>query len=151
MDITGIDLDADMLSVARSRAPELSWHLGDLATVELGVGTFDMVVMAGNVMIFLRPGSEAAVVANLAQCLAPHGLLVAGFQLGTRAWSLDEYDAWAAGGGLALEDRWSTWDRRPWHRAAGYVVSAHRRVRPDDCATDAVAGIGSSSNSHEAT
>lgn len=125
MDVTGIDLDADMLGVARSRAPELRWHLGDLTTLELEAGSFDMVVMAGNVMIFLRPGSEAAAVANLARCLAPHGLLVAGFQLGTRAWSLDEYDAWAAGAGLSLKQRWSTWDRRPWHPAAGYAVSVH--------------------------
>src|SRR6478672_5819503 len=43
---------------------------------------FDVVLLAGNVLIFLAaPGSEAAVVQNMARHLAPGGALVAGFQL----------------------------------------------------------------------
>ena len=37
---------------------------------------FDAIVLAGNVMIFLAPGSEATVVANLARHLTPGGALV---------------------------------------------------------------------------
>ena len=50
----------------RPYAERLNWVLADLATVDLGRG-FDAIVMAGNVMIFLAPGSEGQVVANLAR------------------------------------------------------------------------------------
>jgi SAM-dependent methyltransferase len=80
IDVVGVDLDASMLDVARSKAPRLQWVHADLADVDLG-RTFDVVVMAGNVMIFLAPGTEGAVVANLARHLGPGGRLVAGFSV----------------------------------------------------------------------
>ena len=58
--------------------------------------------MAGNVMIFLAPGSEAAVVANLASHLEPGGVLIAGFQLQPGRLSIDEYDAHCSAAGLTL-------------------------------------------------
>ena len=64
VDVAGVDLDAGLLGAARAKAPELSWHLADLTTVDLG-RVFDVVVLAGNVMIFLAPGTEGAVLANL--------------------------------------------------------------------------------------
>ena len=50
-------------------------------------------------MIFVAPGTEGAVVHNLAARLAPGGVLVCGFQLTGRL-ALDEYDAMAAAAGL---------------------------------------------------
>src|SRR5439155_1269983 len=78
----------------RRKAPALDWRLADLATVELGRG-FDVVLAAGNVLLLLTPGTEGAVVANLARHLRPGGLLVAGFQLRMREGQigLDGYDA----------------------------------------------------------
>ena len=84
-----------------------------------------VVVAAGNVMIFLAPGSERGVVAQLAARLAPGGLLVAGFQLNTGRLTLDRYDEYAAAAGLELVDRWSTWDRAPFV-GDDYAVSVHR-------------------------
>ena len=80
IEVTGVDIDPEMLGTARAKAPDSDWRLADLATVDLG-RTFDAIVLAGNVMIFLAPGSEPAVVANLARHLAPRGVLIAGFQL----------------------------------------------------------------------
>ena len=85
-------------------------------------------VAAGNVMIFLAPGSEAAVVAALARHLEPGGLLIAGFQL-TSGLGLDRYDEVAAAAGLTLDARWSTWSRDPFvagTAGADYAVSVHR-------------------------
>src|SRR5437762_12901640 len=79
-DVVGLDIDPEMLATARAKAPDVRWELGDLASIDLG-RTFDLVAMAGNVMIFLAPGSEGAVLANLARQLAPGGRIVAGFQL----------------------------------------------------------------------
>jgi chemotaxis methyl-accepting protein methylase len=62
------------------KALSVGWHLADLATVNLG-RSFDVIVMAGNVMIFLSPGSETAVVENMARHLREDRLLVAGFHV----------------------------------------------------------------------
>src|SRR5215470_7991335 len=65
IDVVGVDLDAAMLAVARRKAPHLPWYAGDITTIELTMPEasaqrrlFDAVVLAGNVMIFLAPGSE---------------------------------------------------------------------------------------------
>ncbi len=53
------------------------WGLQDLATLALP-RRFDLVVAAGNVMVFLAEGSEPEVVGRLAAHLVPDGLLVCG-------------------------------------------------------------------------
>lgn len=128
VEIVGVDLDEVMLSQARKKAPHLDWRLGDLSRIDLGK-QFDMVVMAGNVMIFLTPGSEAATLANMARHLKPNGLLVAAFELTPRTWthmSTERYDNLAAQAGLTRVARWSTWDQAPWHVGDSYAVSVHR-------------------------
>jgi SAM-dependent methyltransferase len=130
VDVVGVDLDPAMLEIAKAKGPELPWMQGDLADVDLDLGrVFDVVVMAGNVMVFLAPGTEGRVVANLARHLAPGGALVAGFQLDEGRLDLSTYDALCAGAGLALEHRWATWDRRPWVEGGSYAVSVHRAER----------------------
>ncbi len=100
------------------------WVEGDLAQVDLG-RRFDVVVLAGNVMIYLEPGSEATVVANLARHLEPGGALVAGFALEPGRYDLASYDAHARAAGLVLAERWATWDRQP-YEGGSYAVSVHR-------------------------
>jgi SAM-dependent methyltransferase len=129
-DAVGVDLDPSMLEKARSKSPGVPWLEGDLAGVDLG-RRFDVVVMAGNVMIYLALGTEAAVVANMARHLVPGGALVAGFQLDPGRLDLATYDAHAAAAGLILEDRFATWDRDPYTGGA-YAVSVHRGARSED-------------------
>jgi 2-polyprenyl-3-methyl-5-hydroxy-6-metoxy-1,4-benzoquinol methylase len=125
--VVGIDSDATMLHTARAKAPELTWLHADLVEMDSHVGTeFDVVVAAGNVMIFLAPGSEGSVVDQLATRLAPDGLLVSGFRLNTGRLTLERYDEYAAAEGLELVHRWSTWDRKPFD-GDDYAVSAHAR------------------------
>jgi hypothetical protein len=78
-------------------------------------------------MIFLTPGTEGAVLANMARHLAGGGLLVAGFQLQQRGLTVERFDALAAEAGLALHERFSTWDRDPWIAGGGYAVSVMRK------------------------
>jgi SAM-dependent methyltransferase len=125
VEVVGADIDAEMLRTARRKAPGVDWVLADLATVDLG-RTFDAIVMAGNVMIFLTPGTEGAVVANMARHLAPGGVLIAGFQLQPGRLSIERYDKIAAGDGLVLAERWATWDREAWVPGGEYAVSVHR-------------------------
>ena len=127
-EVVGVDLDPEMLDTARAKAPELEWHLADLLDADLN-RSFDLVALPGNVMIFLNPGTEADVVANMARPLAAGGRLVAGFQLGEGRYRLADFDTAAASVGLELEHRWSTWDRKPFVAdGAEYAVSVHRRA-----------------------
>jgi SAM-dependent methyltransferase len=125
VEAVGVDLDARMLDTARRKAPHLTWVEHDLASVDLG-RQFDVVVMAGNVMIFLAPGSEAMVVARMAAHLHPGGRLISGFQLGQNL-GLDAYDRAAADAGLTPDGRYSTWDGDPFESGGGYAVSVHRK------------------------
>ncbi|MEO8457375.1 MAG: class I SAM-dependent methyltransferase [Chloroflexota bacterium] len=126
LDVVGVDIDAEMLDTAKRKSPDVEWRLADLATVDLG-RTFEAIVMAGNVMIFLEPGTETAVVANMANHLAPGGRLIAGFQLQPGRLSIDRYDAAAKAAGLALEERWATWDKQLWVVGGDYAVSVHAK------------------------
>lgn len=125
IDVVGVDLDAGMLATARAAQPELAWVEGDLATVELEPVSFDLVVMAGNVLLFTPPGTESAVVANLARALEPGGRLVAGFSLVPGRYDTARYDADCAAAGLQLAARWSTWARGPVRDGDVYAVSVH--------------------------
>tara|TARA_B100001029_G_scaffold174094_1_gene173788 strand:- start:1182 stop:1757 length:576 start_codon:yes stop_codon:yes gene_type:complete len=125
VEVVGVDLDENMLSVARGNAPNLPWVKGDLVNLDLE-RKFDVVVLAGNVMIFLAPDTEEMVVRRMADHLRPTGLLVAGFSIKPGGFGVDEYEIAAAGAGLTRAGRWSTWERAPYCEG-DYVVSIHRR------------------------
>jgi SAM-dependent methyltransferase len=133
--VAGIDRDADMIQAARQKAPTLDWFEQNIASYTIPDRAdpaqprrFDAIVMAGNVMIFVDPGTEAHVVANLAHHLALGGKLIAGFQLHPGGLDVRRYDAYAARAGLIFVERWATWDRLPWSEASDYAVSVHQRV-----------------------
>ena len=132
LDVEGADLDDDLLRVARRLAPTLPWHHADLATMSLD-RRFDVVVMAGNVLLFCRPEVRSDIVANLARHVEPAGRLIAGFSLERRsdALTLEAYEAAAQQCGLQLEDRWSTWERSPFSDGDRYGVTVFRRPSPD--------------------
>lgn len=129
LSVAAVDADPEMLGAARDKAPELSWARCDLADendlTATVPGPFDLILLAGNVMIFLAPGTEQQVLANLAARLAPDGLLVAGFSL-TGDLTPTRYDALASAAGLRLTHRWATWQREPFAHG-DYAVSVHRR------------------------
>ena len=127
LEVVGVDIDPEMLATAKRAAPGVEWLVADLATVDLE-RTFEAVVMAGNVMIFVAPGSEGDVLENMARHLADGGLLVAGFQLQAGRLSVAQYDELAAAAGLELADRWATWDRKAWRADGDYAVSVHREA-----------------------
>jgi SAM-dependent methyltransferase len=127
IDVVGVDLDGAMLGVARAKAPHIPWIEADLSDLDID-RTFDAIVMAGNVMIFVTPGTEGAVVANLGRHLRADGVLVAGFSVVAGGLSLDGYDRLAADAGLVLADRWATWARDPFVSGGDYAVTVHRRT-----------------------
>lgn len=127
IEVVGVDVDEQMLATARKLAPELEWRQGDLASTELGRDEFDVAVLAGNVLIFTAPGTNGAVLANVSSALRPGGRMIAGFSLQPGGYDLATLDADATTAGLALAERFGTWDREP-HTGGNYAVSVFVRA-----------------------
>lgn len=125
-DVTGVDVDEVLVEEARATHPGPTWLVADLADLDLGE-TFDVVVTAGNVMVFLAPGTERQVVASLARHVAEDGALVLGFRLDWH-YGLVDLDADLAAAGFAVEQRSATWDLRPLGDAPDFAVTIARRV-----------------------
>ena len=130
-DVVGVDVDPSMVAVAQERAPQVEWHVADLAALDLG-RTFDVVVSGGNVFPFLGLDVLPAALESIAAHLVPESYLVAGFGLdadhlppGGPLVPLGAYDDACAAAGLTLEVRYDGWDSSPW-TDSGYHVSVHR-------------------------
>ena len=128
-EVVGTDVDTGMLAEAARKAPEIEWHLGNLADIDLG-RSFAAVAMAGNVILFVEPADRPAVIANMSTLLRDGAVLVAGFQLsrsGGRRVTVDEWDRWTSANGLVLIERFATWAEDEWTNEADYAVSVHRK------------------------
>lgn len=129
-DVTGVDVDPVLVAAARQDHPGPTWLEGDLATLDLG-RTFDAIVVAGNVMVFLAPGSERRVLARLRAHLDDGGRLVLGFRLDLH-YGVADLDADLAAVGLALEHRFATWDLEPFGPDADFAVTLARPTPEGD-------------------
>lgn len=132
-DVVGVDVDEAMVRVARAEAPALDWRLGDLAGLDLGE-RFDVVLLAGNTVPLLEPGTLGEVCGRLAAHTTYSGSVVCGFGLDPAhlpgdcpVTPLAEVDAAMAAAGLVPVARFGTWDSGDFHDGDGYVVTVHRR------------------------
>jgi len=134
--VVGADRDAGLIGIARDRYPGPIFLNSDLLalTPELLVGaggpaSFDVIVLAGNVMVYLAPGSERDVLGVLRGLVVPGGAIVTGFHT-DRDYTVRALDEDAAAAGLVLEHRFATWHLAPWVPEADWAVTVLRR--PDD-------------------
>lgn len=130
--VVGVDVDPVLVAAAVEDHPGPRWLVADLAELDLpalGVPEpFDAVVCAGNVLVFVAPGTERDVLRRLAAHLVPDGFAVIGFAT-DRDYGLESFDADLRDAGFVLEHRFATWDLRPWHDGADFAVSVLRRPR----------------------
>lgn len=126
VEVVGVDLDPDLLARARRRAPELEWHRSDLVSMDLG-RTFDLVVLAGNVIGFVEPDDRPAATRACARHVAPGGHLIIGNQLRPDWPTADDLESWSALEGLVPVDRLGGWDGEP--PGGDFVVSVVGRPR----------------------
>ncbi|TJZ77069.1 class I SAM-dependent methyltransferase [Rhodococcus oryzae] len=123
--VTAVDLDPVLVEAARAH-PELTVHQADLAELDLPGETFDAIIAAGNVLIFLEPGTERTVLQRFAAHLADGGVLVTGFATDYR-YTVRDFDADLEAAGLVFEQRFATWDLRPWRPDATWAVTVARK------------------------
>jgi SAM-dependent methyltransferase len=89
------------------------------------VGTFDLAVLVGNVMVFLAEGTERSVLARVRDLLAPSGRALLGFHLeavkaGSRTYPADEFVADVESAGMRVVHRFGTYELH--EPADGYAV-----------------------------
>jgi SAM-dependent methyltransferase len=131
--VIGADRDAGLVSIAAERYPGPLFLAADLLTLTppslAAAGApvmFDVIVLAGNVLVYLAPGTERRVLRVLAGLLVPGGRIVAGFAT-DRDYRVADLDLDAAAVGLTLEHRFATWHLDPWSDGADWAVSVLRR------------------------
>jgi 2-polyprenyl-3-methyl-5-hydroxy-6-metoxy-1,4-benzoquinol methylase len=124
--VVGVDVDPVLIAAAEEDHPGPTWVVADLAELDLDTEAFDAAVIAGNVMVFVAPGSERDVLTRVAAHVKPDGVVVVGFRLdGT--YRLDTFDADLGSAGLQVEQRFATWDLRPMTDDADFAVTVARR------------------------
>lgn len=127
--VLGVDRSARLIEVAREYFPGVRYEVRDL--LELGPTALvaaglpeqaDIVVLAGNVMPCLAPGTERDVLANLLGLLREGGQLVLGFRT-DREYLVSDLERHQRELGLAEMHRFSDWQLAPWRDDAPWIVS----------------------------
>lgn len=127
--VVGVDADPVLIAAAETDHPGPRWLVADLTDLDLAAAgeddPFDGAVLAGNVMVFLAPGTEADALRRVAAHVRPDGFVVTGFHT-NRELSLETFDRAVAQAGLRHEHRFATWDLRAWHDEADFAVTVLR-------------------------
>ncbi len=129
----GVDRDAGLVRIAADRYPGPTFVTADLLALTPallgrtgGPTTFDVIVLAGNVLVYVAPGTERTVLEVLAGLLAPDGRIVAGFAT-DRDYTVDHLDRDAESAELTVEHRFATWHLDRWTDSADWAVTVLRR------------------------
>lgn len=129
--VVAVDADPELVAAAEVDHPGPTYAVADLAALDLDGPRFDLVVCAGNVMVFLAEGSERRVLERLRDHTVPGGRIVIGFRRES-SYPYDQFDADVVAAGLRLEHRFATWGLDPFSSAADFAVSVLRVVGPVD-------------------
>ncbi len=131
--VVGVDRDRALVDVAVASHPGSTYAVHDLITLTPAAltaaghpGSYDVIVLAGNVLVFVAPGTEREVLARMRDLLVPGGRAVAGFAT-DRDYTVDGLDRDAAVVGLVVEQRFASWHLDPWSADAGWAVTVLRR------------------------
>ncbi|MCA1983734.1 class I SAM-dependent methyltransferase [Nocardioides nematodiphilus] len=128
--VVGVDADPVLIAAAEEDHPGPRWLVADLAELDLpAMGEpepFAGAVLAGNVIVFVTPGTEAEVLRRVAAHVVDDGFVVVGFHT-DRDLTLTAFDDAVRAAGLRLENRFATWDLRGWHDDADFAVNVLRK------------------------
>lgn len=136
--VVAAEKDESLVADAGHRYPDLPMVSTDLLalTPDLLRGmnlpsSFDLIVLVGNVIVLLAPETEQRLLAGLRGLLAPGGRILVGFHPidghgSARSYPFDEFAADAAAVGLAVQNRFGTYELDP--PAEDYVVAILARA-----------------------
>jgi len=128
-DVVGVDVDPELIAAAVEDHPGPVWLVGDLTTLDLPAAghpnPFDAAVVAGNVMNFVAKGTEVDVLRRLDDHVRTDGQIIIGFGL-DRGYSIESFDADIAKTDLIVDQRFATWDLRPFTAESLFTVTILR-------------------------
>ncbi|ROR89679.1 class I SAM-dependent methyltransferase [Nocardioides aurantiacus] len=139
-DVTAVEKDAALVAISRERFPDVGVVEADLLALTPELLTthgrpsaYDVVVVVGNVMVFLADDTQVEVLRVLAGLLAEDGCLLVGFHpvagpTGSRDYPAAELREHAEEAGLRLDLLAGSYDLRP--PGEDYVVAVLRAQRP---------------------
>lgn len=115
--VVAVEPDAALVAQSRATYPGLEVQHADVlgATLE---GEFDLVVLVGNVMVFLAEDTERAVLARVRSVLAPGGRVLIGFHpvdgpASARDYRPEEFVADVVASGLRVAARFGSYELHP--------------------------------------
>jgi 2-polyprenyl-3-methyl-5-hydroxy-6-metoxy-1,4-benzoquinol methylase len=123
--VVGVDADPELVAAAEADHPGPRYVVADLSRLDLDEAPFDLVVCAGNVMVFLAPGTERAVLERLRDHTRPGGRLVLGFRR-ERHYPYSDFNVDLREAGLSLEHRFATWGLDPFTPESDFAVNVLR-------------------------
>src|SRR5699024_1917186 len=123
-EVIGVDVDPVLIEAAEVDHPGPRYIVGDLAELDLASHgepeRFDAAILAGNVIAFVAPNTEAQVLRRTADHVEDDGFVIVGFHL--EKLPLERFQSAVREAGLDVEHRFATWDLRAWHDEADFAV-----------------------------
>ena len=125
-DVVATEPDPALRAQSLATYPGLEVLPHEALALEPGeLGEFELVVVVGNVMVYLGEGTERRVLAQVRDLLAPTGRAAVGFHLtsikaGSRTYPADEFVADAESAGLRVVHRFGSYELHEPHD--GYAV-----------------------------
>lgn len=126
--VYGVDVDPVLVAGAREDHPGPEFAVVDLTELDLahvGGDPVDVTVCAGNVMVFLTPGTEREVVRRLLAVTRPGGRVVLGFRR-EEVYPFETFEADLAALGVVPEFVFGSWHLDPVRAADDYRVTVLR-------------------------
>jgi SAM-dependent methyltransferase len=134
--VTAVEKDPALVARSRDRFPEVPVVESDILGLSPAFleaagrpAAYDVVVLVGNVMVYLGEDTETRVLRTLADLLDADGRLVVGFHprkgpSGSRDYPVDDFRDHVTQAGLVVEQLFGSYDLRP--PADDYVVAVLR-------------------------
>ncbi len=132
-DVTAVEKDADLVARSRRHFPEVPVIEADILQLspemleQQGRPTsYDVIVVVGNVLIYLADDTETRALRTLGDLLAPDGRILVGFspQKGpefSRDYPVEDFRAHVEAAGLVVQHQFGTYDLAP--AGGDYVVA----------------------------
>jgi len=114
--VVATEPDAALRAQSRATYPDLGVLPHEALALDPDeLGTFDLVVVVGNVMVYLGEDTERRVLERVRDLLAPTGRVLVGFHLtalkaGSRTYPADEFVADATASGLRVVHRFGSYE-----------------------------------------
>ena len=138
-DVTAVEKDPDLIARSRRLFPDVPVVEADILELSPAFldeqgrpSSYDVIVVVGNVMVYLAEGTETRALRTLHDLLAPEGRMLVGFnpEKGpphSRDYPRADFRAHAAAAGLTVEHEFRSYDLRP--AGGDYVVAVLCRDR----------------------